>query len=370
MVQSFDICIRGAGIVGRALALHLASMRLRVALVEQASPFSIADVRAYALNLPSRTLLESVGCWPPEPHHTPVHCMKVWADEGGQVAFSATGQQTEALSWIVDVPALENTLADAVRNQARISVVNSPVSAALTVICEGRSSNARHDLGLDFDIIPYPQSALAARVQSDTPHLQTARQWFHNGDILALLPVAGSGGCEYALVWSTPPERAQHLHDCTACAFDAEINAFSGDEAGALSLTSQRRVWPLQHAQARRWSGCNTQGAWVLAGDAAHTVHPLAGQGLNLGLADVAELVRLLDDRPSWRSVADTRLLRQYERRRKANFALMGGVNDTLQQLFTLSNPLAQTIRSWGMNRFDQTLFLKNHIAQRAMGRT
>jgi 2-polyprenyl-6-methoxyphenol hydroxylase-like FAD-dependent oxidoreductase len=99
-------------------------------------------------------------------------------------------------------------------------------------------------------------------------------------------------------------------------------------------------------------------------------VHPLAGQGLNLGLGDAAELVRIIAQRPYWRSVGDARLLRQYERSRKAEFALMGLANHSLQQLFTQANPLLQSVRNWGMNRFNNTPALKNRIARRAMGTT
>ena len=369
MAQHFDICIRGAGIVGRTLALHLARQRLRVALVDGAIPHHATDVRAYALNLPARTLLQDIECWPQEPSITPVQTMQVWADEGGFVEFSANQQNTESLSWIVDVPALEKTLANAVQRQPRIEVMHlPPASTTLTVVCEGRHSSSRHDWGLEFDVTPYSQSALATRVHSGTPHQQVARQWFEQGDILALLPIGGSNGCEYAVVWSTSPERATSLLAATTQDFEQEITSASHGLASKLSLTSDRKIWPLQHAQAKRWTGRNTQGAWVLAGDAAHNVHPLAGQGLNLGLGDVAELVRILKHRPYWRNVSDARLLREYERSRKAEFALMGLANDTLQQLFTVPNPMLQSLRNWGMNRFNHTPILKNRIARRAMG--
>ena len=121
---------------------------------------------------------------------------------------------------------------------------------------------------------------------------------------------------------------------------------------------------------ARRWSGVAPQGAWVLAGDAAHTVHPLAGQGLNMGLADVAELVNVITNRPYWRSVGDARVLRQYERARKAEFAVMGQANDVLQQLFTNRHPVVQAMRTWGMNRFEASGPIKQWVARRAMGAT
>jgi 2-polyprenyl-6-methoxyphenol hydroxylase-like FAD-dependent oxidoreductase len=366
MAHAFDICIRGAGIVGRTLALHLAALRLRIALVDTASQLVQEDVRAYALNRASRTLLEAVHCWPDGLHATPMLHMHV-ATEHAQLDFSAQQHRTEALGWIVDVPTLEHSLAHAIHQQPRISVVEAPAAATLTVICEGRHSLTRQEWGIEWDATPYGQTALAARVQCQTPHAQTARQWMRNGEILALLPIGGTHGNTYAVVWSLSLERASQLQLCSEAEFSAELAAMSLMDTG-FTLTSSRNTWPLQHAQVRRWCGRHADGAWVVAGDAAHQVHPLAGQGLNLGLADVADLVHVLLHRPYWRSVADMPLLRQYERQRKAAFALAGTANDTLQQLFTFSQPGLQSVRDWGINRFNQFPILKNLVAQRAMG--
>ena len=366
MAHAFDICIRGAGIVGRTLALHLAALRLRIALVDTAPQQAEEDVRAYALNQASRTLLEAVHCWPDTLHATPMLRMHV-ATENAQLDFSAQEYKTEALGWIVDVATLEYGLAQAIRQQPRISVVEAPVAAALTVISEGRNSRTRQEWGIEWTVKPYGQTALAARVQCQTPHAQTAYQWMRNGEILALLPLVGNQGNAYAVVWSLSPERARNLQQCNEAEFCAQLATSSMPQAG-FALTSPRSTWPLQHGQVRRWCGRHADGAWVVAGDAAHQVHPLAGQGLNLGLADVADLAHVLLHRPYWRSVADMPLLRQYERQRKTAFAIAGTVNDTLQQLFTFSQPGLESVRDWGINRFNQLATLKNLVAQRAMG--
>ncbi len=374
MTRPFDICIRGAGIVGRTLALHLAGKQLRVALVGpgSSSPASAQqladDVRAYALNQASRTLLEAVRCWPDALHATAVLSMQVQEDHGGQVGFDAAHSAAQALNWIVDVPVLEALLTDAVRFQPLIELVDSPVSAALTVVCEGKASASRQEFGVEWDTTPYSQWALACRVQSATPHAQAARQWFHQGEILAFLPMGGAQGNFSAVVWSVSPERAQALLDLPEAAFCQALEAASHTHENTLSLTSPRKTWPLQHAVARRWIGVGAQGAWVLAGDAAHTVHPLAGQGLNMGLADVAELVQVLQQRSYWRSVGDTRLLRQYERARKADFAVMGRANDMLQQVFTSAHPALHAMRNWGMQQFENSGPIKQWVARRAMG--
>jgi 2-polyprenyl-6-methoxyphenol hydroxylase-like FAD-dependent oxidoreductase len=374
MTRPFDICIRGAGIVGRTLALHLAAKQLRVALVVPGggqpahSHDAATDVRAYALNLPSRELLEAVRCWPEPQHATPVLSMQVQGDDGGQVAFDAAQTATDALNWIVDVPMLEARLADAVRFQPLIEVFDAPKPAALTVVCEGKASQSRGEWGVQWDVTPYDQWALAARVQCEQPHAQVARQWFNKGEILAFLPLGGAQGNLCAIVWSVSPERAKSLQTDSDEDFCRELESASHGVLGTATLTSARKVWPLQQALARRWSGIAAQGAWVLAGDAAHTVHPLAGQGLNMGLADVAELVAVIAGRAYWRSVGDPRLLRQYERARKAEFAVMGQANDVLQQLFTNRHPAVQAMRNWGMNRFEASGPIKQWIARRAMG--
>jgi 2-polyprenyl-6-methoxyphenol hydroxylase-like FAD-dependent oxidoreductase len=370
MAKPFDICIRGAGIVGRTLALQLASKRLRVALTAPTPDLAAAhtDVRAYALNAASRKLLESVRCWPDEAHATPVLAMQVHGDDGGDVGFTAADQGSPALNWIVDVPILEQLLADAVRFQPLIEVVDAPVPAPLTVVCEGKASSTRQEFGVDFDVTPYAQWALAARVQCEQPHGQIARQWFNQGEILALLPLEGALGQACAVVWSVSPERAQALQSDTESEFCEALALASHHALGTVQLRSERNVWPLQQAQARHWSGATAQGAWVLAGDAAHNVHPLAGQGLNLGLGDVGELVRILDARPYWRAVGDTKLLRQYSRARKAELSMIGGAGDALQQLFSHEHPALQALRNWGMRGFEHSGPLKHWVTQRAMG--
>jgi 2-polyprenyl-6-methoxyphenol hydroxylase-like FAD-dependent oxidoreductase len=368
MASTYDICVRGAGIVGRTLALHLAAKRLRVALVSSAAPTADADVRAYALSQPARTLLEGVRCWPDTDHATPVLRMDIRTEGGANVCFDAAQQQVDALNWIVDVPALERQLAEAVRFQPLIDVLDSPAPAALTVVCEGRSSQTRETLGVEFDTTAYGQWALATRVSGAQPHGQVARQWFDHGEILAFLPLGGAQGNLCAVVWSVSAERAIALQEMPDMDFANALQGASHDALGAIQLVGPRKTWPLQHALARRWVGQDANGAWVLAGDAAHNVHPLAGQGLNLGLGDVAELVRILDTRPYWRSVADPRLLRSYERARKAEFALVGGAGDRLQQLFSHPHAAVASLRDWGMTQFNAIAPLKQWVARRAMG--
>ncbi len=379
MAQSFDVCIRGAGITGRTLALLLAHEGLRVALVSapaSAQP-AAADVRAYALNAASRALLESVRSWPQENLATPVQAMQVYGDSDGAVNFEAPAGQ--ALAWIVDVPALEQQLAQALHFQPLVTLVATPPMAALTVVCEGRASRTRAEFGVEWDSTPYPQHALAARLHCQQAHGQVARQWFTGREIVATLPLDGSAGQTLALVWSAPPSRAAELLALPAEAFCQQLEAASGQTLGALALCSERAVWPLQLARARRWCGAMpstaaahttapTPPSWVLVGDAAHTVHPLSGQGLNLGLADVQELAQVLRSRDYWRSVGDLRLLRRYERARKSGLLPTAQATDSLQQLFAQTSSPWQALRNAGMRYFDHSRPLKQWVVQQAAG--
>ncbi|MCW5653087.1 FAD-dependent monooxygenase [Hydrogenophaga sp.] len=376
--RRFDVAIRGAGVVGQTLALLLARERLRVALVGAARPGNgQPDVRAYALNAASRELLRSVRAWPERAEAdagpvavTPVTAMEVWGDDGGELRFSAQDQGSEALTWIVDVPALEQRLGDAVGFQASIERLDEAPPAALTVVCEGKRSQTRAELGLEFDVRPYPHKAIAARLRCEKPHGGVARQWFSQGEVMALLPLGGEQGNSVALVWSVPTQQADTWLQADPETLAQAVQTRCALALGAMHMESPAQAWPLELSRAQRWIARTAGGGVALAGDAAHAMHPLAGQGLNVGLADVAELARVLHGREYWRELGDLKLLRRYERARAAEVGTMSWVTDRLFGLFSHDDTRLQALRNWGMSGFDRMAPLKRWVARQAMGQS
>ncbi len=366
-MTSYDVSILGHGIVGKTLALALAREGLRVAITAPPAAPQAEDVRAYALNARSVALLEALKVWAhlPDGAATPVHDMRVEGDApGAALEFSAWQQGVRELAWIVDAAALEHELAQVLRFQPHVTVVDHPVPASLEAICEGRFSARRAELGVQWMRHGYGQTALAARLVTDTPHRGVARQWFRSPDVLALLPFdRPQAGRSYGLVWSLPEAQAQAWMEAPATELERALNEATGSAAGRLELRSACVGWPLALARADRVCGAG----WVLLGDAAHVVHPLAGQGLNLGLADVQALAEVLGARESWRPPGDERLLRCYARARSAPTWAMGQVTDGLLHLFATSSTPVKELRNRGLGLVNALPPLKRWLTARAL---
>ena len=230
---------------------------------------------------------------------------------------------------------------------------------------------ARHGARLPFDFLlqslaeQYGQHAIAVRLATDEPHQGLARQWFRAPDVLALLPTERpTAGHGLALVWSLPTARADTLLALDDAAFELELMQATAGAAGVLRLAGARAAWPLALARAERVCGAG----WVLLGDAAHRLHPLAGQGLNLGLADVAALARVVGEREAWRSLGDVRLLERYAREREGPTRAMLGLTDGLLQLFSHPAPWAKELRNRGLGLVNAATPLKRWLTGRALG--
>ena len=392
----YDVCVRGAGAVGYSLALSLARQGLRVALqagqrsLPAASPASAprpADIRAFALNAASVSLLQELRVWSALENSaaTAVHDMHIEGDvDGAALDFSSWQQKVGALAWIVDAAALEAGLAAAVRFSPHITVVppDARVDAALTALCEGKDSMSRDKLHVQFERSDYGHQAIAARLVAPRSHQNLARQWFKAPDVLALLPFDHpEADRSYALVWSVPNARAAELMAMSPTEFERVLTDATGGACGELSLAGAeasvdaegrsmvapgagRSAWPLSLARASEWSGPG----WVLLGDAAHVVHPLAGQGLNLGLADVVALSQVIAAREPWRPLGDERLLRRYARERLAPTWAMGAMTDTLMRLFASDSDAAKELRNRGMALFNKLTPVKRWLTARALG--
>jgi 2-polyprenyl-6-methoxyphenol hydroxylase-like FAD-dependent oxidoreductase len=368
-MKRFDVLVRGSGIVGHSLALALARLGLQVALrPDPVSRDGGPDVRAYALNATSVALLQGLKVWDalPAGAATAVHDMQIDGDLAGhRLAFSAWEARVGELAHIVDAAVLQRELGAALRFSPHVALVNDePVEAALTAVCEGKASAARDALGVAFEREDYGHRAIAARLATDRPHRHIARQWFGSPDVLALLPFdMPAPGSSYALVWSLPQARAEALLALDDAAFEQALAAATGGAAGTLRLASPRASWPLLRGRAEAVSGPG----WVLLGDAAHVVHPLAGQGLNLGLADVVALARVIAEREPWRELGDAKLLRRYARERLAPTWAMGQLTDGLMQLFAHPTPAVRELRNRGLSLVNHLPLVKRWLTARAL---
>jgi ubiquinone biosynthesis UbiH/UbiF/VisC/COQ6 family hydroxylase len=364
--QRADVLVRGTGAVGSCLALALSRQGLAVALQGAGeTPPPGPDLRTYALNAASVELLSELKVWDalPEDARCAVYDMHVEGDAAGSALdFSAWSQGREVLAWIVDAGELDRVLAAAVSFAPHVQRLRDgqAVEAPLMALAEGRDSATRQRLGVNMPLQRYGHSAVAARLQSDLAHAGVARQWFRSPDVLALLPFdRPTAGRSYGLVWSLPEARANELMAMAPAAFEQALADATGGAAGALLLQGERAAWPLTLARAEPIYGPG----WVLLGDAAHVVHPLAGQGLNLGLGDVRSLARVIAAREPWRALGDPRLLQRHARERAWPTLAMGQLTDGLLQLFASDAPALRELRNRGLSLVNSLPPLKRWLA-------
>lgn len=387
-----DICIVGNGVIGKAAAVGLAQAGLSVVLLcppaHQRQQDAAWDVRVYALNRTARDLLDSIKAWDTLDHGrvAPVDSMVIHGDSAraGKISFDAWGARAHELAWIIEDRNLEQALDGAIRFASKLTVVEGQsdrievgASAVKLWLTDGRSIDARLLVGADgrqswvrgqYDIgityRSYGQRAVVSNFDCEIPHHGMAQQWFTDRQgVIALLPLPGN---RVSLVWSAPEALAHQLQREPLAQLAETLSQLPGQRVGRLTPLQPEAVQaiPLVFLQTESMIGPRV----VLAGDAAHVVHPLAGHGMNLGFGDVACLVRILSERDALNDCGDERLLRRYARARKEDVLLMQLATDGLERLFAADLEPVRFLRNVGMDLLDRLPFVKRRLIAHAMG--
>jgi 2-polyprenylphenol 6-hydroxylase len=394
--RDFDVVIVGAGVIGAAMASLLIARTLsapgRVAIIADrfaaaASADADWDLRVFALSRASERLLKACGVWdslPPD-RAFPYERMCVW-DAGGEphgrgsLSFDSAQIGEPNLGFIVDGRTLQWQCLQAARTAGAVlleaglhsvAVTDADVSIGLSdgrvlrsqllIAADGPESKTRELLGIETAGHSYRQDALVAHVRTARSHANTAWQRFLRAGPLAFLPLPDGRS---SIVWSTARAEAASLRALDPAAFGAALTAASGAVLGECELTTPLASFPLKLQYALDY----VRPRAVLLGDAAHVVHPLAGQGLNLGLLDCAVLADVLGQPGRAGYFGEHRLLRRYERSRRSENLLAAAALDGLERLFSSTDPLSTGLRSAGLRAVDKLPFIKHRFAQRALG--
>ena len=394
--REFDVLIVGAGVIGVVMASVLLARKVctpgRVAVIANrfaAPPAADADwdLRVFALSRASERLLKICGIWDELPANRvfPYERMCVWdalgtATGSGALLFDCAQIGEPNLGYIVDGGALQWHCLEAARTLGVVLIEGGAAGvvaaedavtlrlddgrelrASLLAAADGTDSKVRELLGIDTAGHAYHQDALVAHVRTAVPHAKTAWQRFLNTGPVAFLPL-NDGRC--SIVWSVERSEADRLRSLDPEAFGAALTAASGAALGQCTLASKLASFPLKLQYAVDYARPRA----VLLGDAAHVVHPLAGQGLNLGLLDCAALAEVLGDGGGADNFGDMRPLRRYERRRRSENLIAAAALDGLERLFSQSDALSSGLRTAGLSAVARMPSLKRRFAERALG--
>jgi 2-octaprenylphenol hydroxylase len=383
-VERYQVVIVGAGLVGAAAALALGRQGLRVALIERQpppAPTEVWDTRIYAISPANQRFLERLGAWQrmDAGRVQPVYRMDVAGDTSGATRLDAYEAGVSHLAAIVESGRLQHALWQAI--EANDSVVRYcpaaiaslerseshtwitladgvQLDAELVVGADGAASRIREWAGLGSTLTPYGQSGVVANFECERPHRGTAFQWFFDSDILAWLPLAG-GNC-MSMVWSTRTAHADELVVLDAASLADKVRAAGHDRLGELRLLTSAAAFPLRLIRVE----ATVAPGVALIGDAAHGVHPLSGQGVNLGFGDAEALVEVLAQHHRV-PCGDLRVLQGYARLRAEPVRRMQAVTHGLHHLF--ADTRAEWLRNAGMNVVDHLPPLKAALVREAM---
>ena len=387
-MKHYDVIINGGGMVGATLGCLLAQAGRSVAVIEafETSPFSqdaAHDLRVSAISRASQQALMASGAWDNiiSMRVSPYEIMDVWDEAGdGHVRFDAAELGEPNLGYIIENKVIQLALADALiahpnatllRPQSLASFVvdsdqvvvtlssGDTLSASLLVGADGANSTVRQLAGIEVSVDDYGQSGLVAVVKTEKPHEFTAWQRFQSTGPLAFLPLSDGSS---SIVWTLPSDRADYYLSLGKKAFKEELAKALDHKLGKITTVSQRAAFPLRGSQATPYVVERV----ALVGDAAHTIHPLAGQGVNLGLKDVVELAELINN--TQHDVGGMKLLRRYERARRGDNLLTMKAMEAFRLLFGHSASSVKSLRNMGMRLFNQSTMLKNEVIRKAMG--
>lgn len=384
-----DVLIVGAGLVGASLAAGLRGLDLEVAVVDagprEPSMSGEWDARIYAVSPGSRAFLESSGAWQRIPAERIAHveAMEIHGDDPRAVLrFSAYQAGLRELCCIVESRAVQRALlatldaADNVACRFGIEPLDlaidegsmqvglsdaSRIEARLLVGADGARSWVREIVGIETRVRPYGQQGVVANFETERGHGNVARQWFRPDGVLALLPLPGN---RVSMVWSTWDAAAERLLALDVEALAREVESASMHALGAMRLLGAARGFPLRWMRAAE----AVRPRLALIGDAAHNVHPLAGQGVNLGFQDAEVLADVIRGRGAQDDCGDLRLLRRYARARSEPVALMQAATDGLQRLFNNEMPGMRWLRNTGLQLTNGVVPLKSLFVAHALG--
>ncbi len=377
----YEVIVVGAGVIGASAALAMRQLGYQTLLIDGAAEVKDmpSNIRATALGEQAKQLLMNLGVWDDlssEQVH-PYTKMQVWDENSsGELCFDAIDSGLTELGYICDHFALQKHLQQRcakvldTRYESLIEAVDqhdmgvelslqdgTSLSANLLIAADGVNSFVRQHLGVTASAVDYQQTGIVAQIHSQHPHQNTAWQRFLSTGPLALLPLA-NGNC--SIVWSMDNSSAEVQLNNTADAFEARLTAVSQGVLGDIKLVGKRYGFPLKSVKADQYLTEQV----LFIGDAAHGIHPLAGQGANLGLADVAELLKVLNDKP--KLVDARRNLRRYERTRKVDNYRTDSMMSAINNMFLSEQAIVSSIRGVGMNWINKRSALKQFFIDAA----
>lgn len=391
-MQSVDVAIVGGGMVGLAVACGLQGSGLRVAVLEQREPQPLAAdadpaLRVSAINAASEKLLTRLGVWSDIVAHRAscYHGMEVWdKDSFGRIEFDDKSMGYSHLGHIVENPVIHYALWQKARQSSDITLMapaelqqvawgeneafltlkeGAMLTARLVIGADGANSWLRNKADIPLTFWDYHHHALVATIRTEEAHGAVARQAFHGEGILAFLPLSDPHLC--SIVWSLSPEEAQRMQQASEERFNQTLNIAFDNRLGLCRVESERQVFPLTGRYARQFAAHRL----ALVGDAAHTIHPLAGQGVNLGFMDAAELVEELKRlHRQGKDIGQYLYLRRYERSRKHSAALMLAGMQGFRELFAGTHPAKKLLRDMGLKLADTLPGIKPQLLRQAMG--